>query len=71
MRLRDEIARLAEDRGSTMLEVVTDAIGRLGRDEWWESVHQAVDDLDDDEIDGYRSDTGVLDAAVRDGLAGG
>jgi predicted DNA-binding protein len=30
--LRDEIARLAEERGSTMLEVVTDAVHSLTRD---------------------------------------
>ena len=36
--LRDEISRLAEQRGTTMLEVVTDAVHRLSRDEWWSSV---------------------------------
>ena len=41
--LRDEIARIAELRGTTMLEVVTDAVHRLGRDEWWSSVRDALD----------------------------
>ena len=31
--VRDEVSRLAEQRGTTMLEVVTDAVHRLGRDE--------------------------------------
>ena len=46
--LRDEIARIAQQRGSTMLEVVTDAVRRLRRDEWWIAVHVALDAPDSD-----------------------
>ncbi|MFT7601809.1 MAG: putative transcriptional regulator [Acidimicrobiales bacterium] len=66
--LRDEIARIAEQRGTTMLEVVTDAVHRLGRDEWWSSVRDALDGLSSSEVAGYQSESQQLDAASADGL---
>lgn len=69
--LRDEIARLAEERGTTMLEVVTDAIHRLTRDEWWADVHDALDRLQPEEVDGYRQEADRIDTAAADGLDAG
>ena len=66
--LRDEIARIAEQRGTTMLEVVTDAVHRLGRDEWWSSVRDALDGLTPSEIAAYQLESQQLDAASADGL---
>lgn len=69
--LRDEIARLADQRGSTMLEVVTDAVHRLTRDQWWESVHESIDAMTADEVDVYRAESDRLDRAAADGLRAG
>lgn len=66
--LRDEIARLAEQRGTTMLEVVTDAVHRLGREEWWSSVRDALDGLSPSEAAGYEAQSQQMDAASADGL---
>lgn len=66
--LRDEIARIARQRGTSMLEVVTDAVHRLGRDEWWSSVHDALDGLSSTEVDSYQAESLELDAAASDGL---
>jgi len=66
--LRDEIARIAGRRGTTMLDVVTDAIHRLSRDEWWDTVHSALDQMSDDEAAAYRRDTEGFDAAAGDGI---
>ncbi|CAN5549032.1 hypothetical protein BH24ACT4_BH24ACT4_14720 [soil metagenome] len=66
--LRDEIARLAEERGTTMLDVVTDAIHRLTRDQWWDSVHAAIDAMSSEDVAAYRSDADQLDGAAGDGL---
>ncbi len=66
--LRDEISRLAKQRGTTMLDVVTDAVHRLGREEWWLSVRGALDDLSDAEAASYRAESRGLDAAAADGL---
>ncbi len=65
--LRDEIARIAQRRGSTMLEVVTDAVRRLRQDEWWVAVHVTLDALEADP-EGYAAETRVLDHASSDGL---
>ena len=51
-----------------MLEVVTDAVHRLGRDEWWSSVHDALDGLSSTEVDSYQAESLELDAAASDGL---
>ena len=66
--LRDEISRLAKQRGTTMLDVVTDAVHRLGREEWWSSVCGALDGLDDAEAASYRAESRGLEAAAADGL---
>jgi predicted transcriptional regulator len=66
--LRDEIARIADQRGTTMLEVVTDAIHRLGRDEWWSSVRDALDGMSPAEVASYEAEGGQLDRASVDGL---
>jgi predicted transcriptional regulator len=71
VQLRDEIARLAEARGSTMLDIVTDAVHRLSRDQWWDNVHDAIDAMDADEIGSYRDETDQLDGAAADGLRAG
>lgn len=68
--LRDEIARIAEQRGTTMLEVVADAVHRLGRDEWWSSVRDALDGLSPAQVADYQSESQQLDAASSDGLDG-
>ena len=53
-----------------MLDVVTDAVHQLGRDEWWSSVRGALDDLSPSEIETYRAGSELLDAAASDGLDG-
>jgi predicted transcriptional regulator len=71
VQLRDEIARLAEARGTTMLDIVTDAVHRLSRDQWWDSVHDAIDAMTADQIGSYRDETDRLDGAAADGLRAG
>jgi len=66
--LRDEISRLAKQRGTTMLDVVTDAVHQLGREEWWSSVRGVLDGLDDAEAASYQAESRGLDAAAADGL---
>jgi predicted transcriptional regulator len=66
--LRDEIARIAELRGTTMLDVVTDAVHRLGRDEWWASVHEALDEWTPVEVAESGEERSRLDATAADGL---
>ena len=66
--LRDEIARIAQERGTTMLEVVDDAVHRLGRDEWWSSVREGLDRMSASEVAEYRSDGNQLEGASADGL---
>lgn len=66
--LRDEIARLATRRGTTMLDVVTDAIHRLTRDEWWDSVNEAIDAMSPEAVAAYRAETDQHDHAAADGL---
>ncbi len=66
--LRDEISRLAEQRGTTMLEVVTDAVHRLSRDDWWASVHDSLDGLSATEAASFKAESRSFDAAAADGL---
>ena len=66
--LRDEISRLAEQRGTTMLDVVTDAVHRLSRDEWWLSVRGALDGLSAAQTASYQAESRGFDAAAADGL---
>lgn len=51
-----------------MLEVVADAVHRLGRDEWWSEVHGALDGLTQSEVDHYQAEAAVLGVASTDGL---
>lgn len=62
--LRDEIARLAEERNTSMAELVANAIDELKRQHWWDEVRHSLNDLDDR----YTSEASVLDGTVRDGL---
>ncbi len=66
--LRNEIARIAEERGSSMVEVVSDAIDRLGRDDWWASVHTALNDISPSAVESYENEAQRLDGASSDGL---
>ena len=66
--LRDEISRLAKQRGTTMVDVVTDAVHRLGRDEWWSAARDAFDGLSDAEAASYQAESRILNAAAADGL---
>lgn len=66
--LRDEVSRLANQRGTTMVDVVTEAVRRLGRDEWWSAARSALDELSDAETASYRTESNRLDAAAADGL---
>lgn len=51
-----------------MDDVVVDAAPRLGRDEWWSSVRDALDDLVPSEVDAYQMESRRLDTAAVDGL---
>lgn len=51
-----------------MLDVVTEAVHRLGREEWWSSVRGALDGLSDAEAASYQAESRALDAAAADGL---
>ena len=51
-----------------MLEVVTDAVHRLDRDEWWSSVRNALDGLTPSGVAKYQAESQQLDAASADGL---
>lgn len=66
--LRDEISRLAKRRGTTMVDVVTDAVRRLGREEWWSSVREALDGMNEGDVASYQTESRMLDAAAGDGL---
>ena len=68
--LRDEIARLADLMDTTMQEVVTEAVRMLGRDEWWSSVHEALDDLGEKDVGSYLDEAKTLGVASPDGLDG-
>ena len=65
--LKDEIIRLAKQRGTTMLNVVTDAVHRLGREQWWTLVRGALDGLSDAEVVSYQAESRRLDATAADG----
>lgn len=51
-----------------MLEVVTDAVHRLSRDRWWETVHEAIDAMAPDEVASYQAEADRLDATAGDGV---
>ena len=66
--LRNEISRLAKQRGTTMLEVVTDAVHQLGSEQWWTLVRGALDRLSDAEAASYQAESQRLEATAADGL---
>ena len=53
-----------------MLDVVAEAVHQLAREEWWSSVHGALDGLDDAEAASYQAESRGLEAATADGLDG-
>lgn len=53
-----------------MVEVVTDAVARLGREEWWASVQDALDELSTAEVTTYAAESRGLAGAAADGLDG-
>lgn len=69
--LRDRLAEIAAARGTTMLDVVTDAVDRLRREEWWASVHRELDAMGDDDVRSYDEETAILDHAAGDGIIDG
>jgi len=66
--LRDEIAALADSRGTTMLQVVVDAVEELRKAQWWGSLHEQLDAMGDDDAEGLRAEVEDLDGVVADGL---
>lgn len=54
-----------------MLEVVGEAIDRLNRERWWESVRSALDNMSDEELDDYTAEAERLEGTAADGLHGG
>ncbi len=68
VQLRDEIARLADERGSTMLDVVADAIHRLTREQWWDTVHEAIDAMTPEQVATYQAESAGLGGTAADGL---
>lgn len=66
--LRDEIARMAEHRGATLVDVVTEAVQRLGRDDWWDDLHSRLDALSDADSAEYAAETDRLDGTTPDGV---
>ncbi len=66
--LRDEIARLADERESTLLDVVADAVARLKRDQWWAQVHEELETITPAELGDYHADAERRDVTTADGL---
>lgn len=66
--LRDRIARIANERAVSMSDVVSDAIDRVNRDQWWASVGDALDSMTVAEGANYRRETEGLDRSASDGL---
>ncbi len=51
-----------------MVDIVADAVLRFGRDEWWSSVREALDDLAPSEVEAYQMESRQLEAAAVGGL---
>lgn len=66
--LRDRIARIAEHRGTSMLDVVTDAVRQIESDEWWANVHAALDEMSPADLADYNSESERLSRTLSDGL---
>ncbi|WP_420439179.1 hypothetical protein [Candidatus Poriferisodalis sp.] len=48
--------------------MVTEALRQLSRDEWWDSVRDALDDLDAAEVAAYQTESSGLDPTASDCL---
>ncbi|MGH9190122.1 MAG: hypothetical protein ACRD0Q_08835 [Acidimicrobiales bacterium] len=68
--LRDEIARLADQRRTTMVHVVSDAIHRLSREHWWGTVHETIEEMTADDRAAYEAEVEALDDSAGDGVLG-
>lgn len=66
--LRERIAHIAKKQGGTLIDVVTAAVERWERDQWWDGVHAALDGLSDDELAEYRTQAHQLSGTSADGL---
>ena len=66
--LRDEIAELAAQRGTTLLDVVSVAVHQLRRQQWWDTVHAELDAMSGQEMDDYQSEAVALEPTLADGL---
>ncbi len=53
-----------------MLDVVSDAIHRLSREQWWDSVHHALDEMTEADCAAYQPEVDILDGSAGDGLDG-
>ena len=54
-----------------MQQPTNEPVHRLSRDEWWESVREALDDLDPEQAASYQAENRRLEAAAADGLSRG
>ncbi|MCB1257254.1 MAG: hypothetical protein KDB26_09125 [Microthrixaceae bacterium] len=67
--LRDEIADLAKLRGTSMVEVVSDAVNQLRITEWWSTVHDALDQWDATDIQEHEAEVTELENSAGDRLS--
>ena len=51
-----------------MVDVVTDAIHRLTTDQWWDTVHRALDRLPPQDVAALDEETDRLDGTAGDGI---
>jgi len=51
-----------------MIDVVSDAVHRLDRDEWWKSVHDALNVMTASEVSSYLAESQALGVTFADGL---
>ncbi len=65
--LRDQIAQMAAERESTMLDVVTDAVAHLAREQWWAQVHDSLDSWSSDDVIAYRTAAASTEGTLADG----
>lgn len=66
--LRNRIAHIADERGTSLVEVVMDAVERLDRDRWWDDVHAALDNMATEDLEAYQREAQALAASRPDGL---
>lgn len=58
---QDETARAADQQSSPMQQPTNEPVHRPGRDEWWESVREALDDLDPEQAASYQAENRRLE----------